>query len=181
MISLDIGCGRQKHPQALYGVDRLALPGVDYVCDFETDRLPFDDSSVDAIYSSHTLEHVANLEHLLCEIHRVAKPGALIEIVVPHFSNTLAHSDYTHKRFFGYYTFDYFSAHKDRRWKVPNYSDLRFSIVRKRLGFRNWSALGPVVERVFNHPALAYIYEAKLAWLIPCFEICFILRADKPL
>jgi SAM-dependent methyltransferase len=181
VVTIDVGCGPEKHPDAVYGVDCLPLPGVDFVVDLEKDRLPFDDNSVDGIYTRHTLEHIGNLDGLLREMVRVAKPDARLQVIVPHFSNTLGYSDYTHRRFFGYYTFDYFSQAKDRRWKVPNYtSDIRFRINRKQLCFQNLSILRPVAEWLFNSGTLMpYIYESKLAWLVPCFEIKFDLQVIK--
>lgn len=180
-VSIDIGCGGAKHPQARYGVDRLALPGVDFVCDLELEALPFADNSVDAIYTNHTLEHIRNLDHLLREIARVAKPGAPVRISVPHFSNPMGFSDPTHVRFFGYYTFDYYSRKKDSHWWVPSYtSDVWFRIERKAFCFKNLSALGPVFEWMFNGQGfLSYFYESKLSWFIPCFELRFELTVDK--
>lgn len=181
MISIDIGCGSDKHPDATYGLDRFPLPCVDFVCDFERESLPFDDNTVDIVYSRHCLEHLWELEHILREIVRVSKPGATVNIVVPHFSNTLGYSDYTHKRFFGYFTFDYFSSLKDSRWKVPCYcEDIRFRIVRKTLRFQNWSILAPIAEKIFNFGKfIPYFYESKLAWAVPCFEISFVLQVEK--
>lgn len=181
MISVDIGCGSNKHPEAKYGIDCMSLPGVDYVCDLESEPLPFSDNSVDVVYSRHSLEHIQNLEHILREIVRVSKPGAIVHVVVPHFSNTLGYSDYTHKRFFGYYTFDYFSRDKYKRWKVPTYNtDICFSILQKQLRFQNFSVLAPLLQWIFNGGQfLSYLYESKLAWLLPCFEIYFKLEVKK--
>jgi SAM-dependent methyltransferase len=180
MIVLDVGCGDNKVKGSL-GVDCRALPGVDVVCDFEKDRLPFEDSSVDVIYTQHTLEHIRNLEHLLREFQRVLKPSGRLCVTVPHFSCSLGYSDPTHVRFFGYYTFDYFSKTPNKRWRVHNYTqDIWFKIVRKRLNFRNWSILAPLFNFVFNRGTLLpHIYDGKLTWLFPCFEITYELEADK--
>lgn len=180
-VSVDIGCGGAKHPLARYGVDRLPLPGVDYVCNLEVDRLPFADSSVDVVFTSHTLEHIRNLDHLLREIIRIAKPGARVHVTVPHFSIPLGFSDPTHVRFFGYFTFDYYSKQKDARWRVPSYTDdVWFRIVSKRFNFRNLSWLGTAFESVFNRAGfLPYFYESKLSWSIPCSELLFELAVEK--
>lgn len=180
VVSIDIGCGTSKHPEARFGIDMRPLPGVDFICDLEQERLPFDDDSVDKSYCYHTLEHIENLEHILREVIRVSKNKAVFEVVVPHFSNTLAYSDYTHRRFFGYYTFNYFSAVEDR-WKVPRYSDeIRFDIVSRELCFKNFSVLGRFVGWVFNSSSfMAYLYESKFSWILPCFEIKFLLRIRK--
>ena len=181
LVSIDIGCGGAKNPMARYGIDRLQLLGVDYVCDLEVQPLPFADSSVDVVFTSHTLEHIRNLDHLLREIVRVAKPHASVHVTVPHFSNSLAFSDPTHVRFFGYFTFDYYCKQKHSRWWVPSYtSDVWFTIVSKRYSFRNLSVVGPMFEWLFNRGEfLPYFYESKLAWFIQCSELRFELVVDK--
>jgi ubiquinone/menaquinone biosynthesis C-methylase UbiE len=181
LVTIDIGCGPSKHPLARYGVDRLQLPDVDFVCDLEVDPLPFTDSSVDAIFTRHTLEHIRDLDRVLREIVRVAKPRARVTVVVPHFSNSLGFSDPTHVRFFGYFTFDYYSRQKDTRWRVPSYTDdVWFHIIEKRYCFRNFARLGPVLEWMFNGGGFfSYFYESKLSWFIPCFELQFELSVDK--
>lgn len=53
-----------------------------------TRGLPFDDNSVDEIYTCHFLEHLNgdDLLFVLSEIHRVLKPGREVFIRVPHSS-----------------------------------------------------------------------------------------------
>lgn len=55
-----------------------------------TQRLPFDDASVDIIYSEMLLEHLKPQEAwlFLDECFRILKPGGLIRIVIPDFSLT---------------------------------------------------------------------------------------------
>jgi predicted SAM-dependent methyltransferase len=178
---LDIGCGPNKASKDYFGVDINGGPGVDVICDFER-PLPFLTDSVDMIVTRHTLEHVQNLEQILREFSRIVKPGGRLSITVPHFSNTLGFSDYTHKRFFGYYTFDYFSRQRDRYWAVPNYTrDIWFTIVSKRFNFKNLSVLSGPMGWLFNRGGFwSYFYESKLSWVLPCFEIEFQLLVDKP-
>lgn len=180
-VSIDIGCGSAKHPAARFGVDRLKLRGVDCVCDFDGGGLPFAANSIDAVFTRHTLEHVRDLEGLLREVVRVAKPGASVHVVVPHFSNTLGYSDPTHVRFFGYFTFDYYSREKHPHWWVPTYtSDIWFSVVRREFVFRNLSVFGGILGWLFNREGfLPYLYESKLAWALPCLELRFELRVEK--
>ena len=158
-IVLDIGCGYNKFSPDAIGVDIHFTPVVDIICDLEK-GLPFRSNSIDYIYCSHVLEHINNFEELLEEIYRIVKKNGKIHIVVPHFSNTLAYSDYTHKRFFGYFTFDYFSTKENKYWKVFHYN--------KNIKF------------IFNrNETFSYFYESKLSWTIPCFEIEFILEPVK--
>lgn len=46
---------------------------------------PFDNGSVDVVYTSHTLEHFSKQdgEHFLGECHRVLRPGGILRVVVP--------------------------------------------------------------------------------------------------
>ena len=50
-----------------------------------TKRFPWADRSADAVYSSHTLEHLSREagEHFVAECRRVLRPGGVIRIVVP--------------------------------------------------------------------------------------------------
>lgn len=47
-------------------------------------HLPFPDESQDAVYSSHTLEHIADFVGSLRDWFRVLKPGGYLIIAVPH-------------------------------------------------------------------------------------------------
>lgn len=59
--------------------------GADIIHDVHQEPLPLEDNSVEAIYTSHTLEHIFpdRLPFVLKECLRVLKPEGLIRIVVP--------------------------------------------------------------------------------------------------
>jgi SAM-dependent methyltransferase len=59
------------------GVD-FGFPG------YDGSRLPFADASVDAVYSSHMLEHVTDYRTTIRDWHRVVRSGGFIVCVVPH-------------------------------------------------------------------------------------------------
>lgn len=88
-LRLDLGCGAFKR-EGYIGIDNYAsetqwqahASQIDINWDL-SQGIPFQDSSVAAIYTSHFLEHV-NMDFMLREIHRVAEPGAEIHIVVPY-------------------------------------------------------------------------------------------------
>jgi FkbM family methyltransferase len=63
-------------PHAI-GVD-VDYPGYDGII------LPFSDGSVDTVYSSHMLEHVADYKVVIRDWYRVLKPGGFIVCIVPH-------------------------------------------------------------------------------------------------
>ncbi len=98
--------GDGYNPDHYVGVDFRKRKGVDKVCDFEKEKLPFDDNSVDEIVTVHTLEHIHNLEHIMEECHRILKPQSLLKIWVPHCHSTSAYSEWSHVRFFGVSTLD---------------------------------------------------------------------------
>jgi ubiquinone/menaquinone biosynthesis C-methylase UbiE len=47
------------------------------------EELPFEDSSMDMVFSSHVLEHIPNQQEALNEIYRVLKPGGYHVCIVP--------------------------------------------------------------------------------------------------
>jgi SAM-dependent methyltransferase len=184
-IKLDLGCGPTKR-EGFIGVDTKDLPGVDIVADIEK-GLPFvPDECVDAIYSSHFFEHVDNLELLMAECFRVLRREGRMEVRVPHFSNPYFYSDYTHRRFFGLYTFHYFAAIENQLTRtVPNYySDVRFRVLSQRLIFFSpfprrdrWKQrLGRIVNR---NSYWQELYEENFCYLFPCYELRVTLAPDK--
>ncbi|HKR64716.1 MAG TPA: class I SAM-dependent methyltransferase [Thermoanaerobaculia bacterium] len=184
-IKLDLGCGVAPLKDHV-GVDQHLLPSVDLVADLEA-ALPFRTNSVDGIYSKSVLEHLDRFEFVMAEIHRVLKPGAVIHIRVPHFSSPLSFSDFTHKRFFGYYTFDYLvpiSEQKSPR-KVPeHYTTFKFRILSKRLHFVSYfppmMAFYWLFEKLVNSSEwLALFYESTLCYLLPCYSIEISLTPAK--
>jgi SAM-dependent methyltransferase len=56
----------------------LDYPGYDGL------RLPFEDDSQDAIFASHTLEHIEDYRSVLADWYRVLRVGGYLVIAVPH-------------------------------------------------------------------------------------------------
>jgi predicted SAM-dependent methyltransferase len=82
-MKIEIGAG--KKPRIGYKTcDIRNLPGIDYVC--KADELPFDDNSIDEVYSRHVIEHFTLKEFLkvLYEWNRVLKVGGSVYIVCPN-------------------------------------------------------------------------------------------------
>jgi SAM-dependent methyltransferase len=100
---LDYGSGEGKHLHLVRSVrPAAALTGVDVreprvVPDFDfhlvpsQESLPFRDDAFDVIVSCDVLEHVTNLDHSLCEIHRVLRPGGSFIGFVPAEGGPGAH------------------------------------------------------------------------------------------
>lgn len=96
-LRLDIGCGPNKR-QGFTGVDQIAFPGVDTVCDLRQ-PWPWKDNSVDEVFSSHVIEHFNALErvHFVNELYRVLKVGSKATLIAPHWSSCRAYGDPTHQ------------------------------------------------------------------------------------
>jgi predicted SAM-dependent methyltransferase len=184
-INIELGPGT-KGTEDRINIDKVDLPEVDIVADLEQ-GLPFlPDKSVDAIHCRSVLEHVENFDVLMSAMVRVLKDNGTAHIFVPHFSNPYAYSDYTHKRFFGLYTFYYF-VHPEHQLsrKVPDfYTDIRIRILSQRLVFRSsFRLLKPIkklIGRFFNlHSSLQQYYEENLCYLFPCHGIEVVFTPDR--
>lgn len=83
MMLVNFGCGAVAHPD---WVNLDAVPAAAGVgrCDVR-ERLPFGDTTVDAVYHSHLLEHLdaATARSFLHECRRILAPGGTIRVVVP--------------------------------------------------------------------------------------------------
>lgn len=97
-IKLDIGCGKHKK-EGHIGIDVIPFEGVDHVLNAGTERLPFEDGSVEEIHTSHFVEHLNAKEriHFVNEAARVLKQGGKMTIIVPHWASCRAYGDLTHQ------------------------------------------------------------------------------------
>jgi SAM-dependent methyltransferase len=184
-VRLNLGSGGTLK-QGFYGVDHLALPGVDVQADLNQplDWLP--DASVEEIYSRHAFEHIREILPLMRELHRVLKPGGTLHVIVPHFSNPYYYSDLTHCHPFGLYTFFYFCDRADQpRRKVPSfYVDFRYRVERLRIRFYRHTLfdklLAPVVSSIVNIGIGTQTwYERRLCWLFHAWEIECVMHPVK--
>lgn len=86
MTGIDLGCGANKK-EGYIGLDILQHPNVDIVMDLTREPLPFEDASVDEVYSSHFFEHITDPKFLLHEMVRVAVPNGKCEIWTPYLKS----------------------------------------------------------------------------------------------
>lgn len=84
MIKLHLGCGKRN-----FGPDWIHVDGGNFshLHSHDITKLPFDDNSVDLIYSSHVLEYFDRQEvvDVLKEWYRVLKFGSILRVAVPDF------------------------------------------------------------------------------------------------
>jgi predicted SAM-dependent methyltransferase len=184
-VVLELGSGGKKSPGRVC-IDRVEMPHIDIVADLEEGIPFFPDNSVDAIYSKSFLEHIENFELLMRDIWRILKPDGKKYLYVPHFSNPYYYSDYTHRRFFGLYSFEYFSNRQNKfRRKVPSfYQNFDFTTEEIMLVFSSpWKGrklIKRAIQKIVNlNTWLMEFYEENLCYLIPCYALRATLRPIK--
>jgi len=109
-LRLNIGAGQSYIP----GYQNIDISQrADITLDLGKDKLPFDNDSVDLVFSYHTLEHVSNYVFALSEIHRVLKHGGHFLVGLPYVTSTEFHlvNPY-HLHNFNEYSFDFFDYMK---------------------------------------------------------------------
>ena len=175
---LDIGCGYSKQRGSI-GIDILEGSDADVLADLAHNPLPFQDNSFDAIYCNDVMEHLPDVIGTMEEIYRIGKPGADVFIVSPSMSSAHYHNDPTHLRAFTSRSFDYF-VEGEKLFKY-GYSKARFkkiSVVydkesrKERRFYDRWMA-----HLATSRPLL---YEHRLAFIFPLWDISFHLQVDKP-
>jgi SAM-dependent methyltransferase len=159
---LDVGCGRAKVPGST-GLDVSADTAADIVHDLDDFPYPIADAAFDQILLQDVLEHVAQPIRVFEELHRIARPGARIQLRTPHFSSALAYGDPTHRH--------YFSTLAIRSLAEPrfaHYTDVRFRVVHITLDmWLPYRAVG--LDALFNRAQEAY--EKFFAFMCPTMNI----------
>lgn len=145
---LDVGCGPNKFPGSI-GVDMNAATAADVICHLDRGGLPFRDNSFDQVRAVHLIEHVADVMATMEEFYRVARPGATIWIVTPHYTDFSSYCDPTHRWHLNSYSFMFFYAagmHGCTSW----YTRARLRERRLHVRLLNlWRAFG--FEFLVNH------------------------------
>lgn len=167
---LDVGCGSAKTPGAV-GLDRSPDTEADIVHDLDDFPYPIEDGAFDDILLQDVIEHVAEPIRLFEELHRIARPGARVQLRTPHFSSVLAYGDPTHRH--------YFSTLAIRSLAEPrfaHYTDVRFAVLGVKLDL--WLPYRMIgVEWLANR--LPEVYEKYLAFRFPAMNIRATFEALK--
>lgn len=84
MIKLHIGCGKRDFGEDWIHIDGNQFPHVKYN---DVTELPFDDNSVDLIYSSHLIAYFDRdeIKDVLKEWNRVLKQNGILRLATPNF------------------------------------------------------------------------------------------------
>lgn len=158
-MNLNLGCGDKKK-EGYTNVDVCGSP--DVACDLNSFPWPWENDSIDEVFSEHWLEHVSDYERTILEIHRILKPNGRFWFVVPHFRYPPA-VWHLHKWNFSTYTPMLLCEERSYQWQGQHLFDkeslrLNFRSVRRRFGWilsklanrspSHWDYLGLPIEEI---------------------------------
>jgi SAM-dependent methyltransferase len=160
--TLDVGCGNDKILGAV-GIDLVPGPQIDIVHDLDRMPWPVETSSFDVIRLWSVMEHLHDLVAVMEEVHRVARPGAIVLIGTPHFSSANAYTDPTHVHFLSGRFLDYFVEGTEMSGHYGFYSKVRFRLLERRVTLSPfWARLR--MTRLMNR--MLPLYETYLCGII---------------
>ncbi len=174
MLVLDLGCGKKKQEPGAIGLDWQAASRPDALCDLAQFPWPVRENCADRIYLSHFLEHQPDLLRVMAEVRRIAKPGAEVIIVTPHYSSPDSYTDPTHLHHLGFHTFDYFVRDS---FEDFSYGAGGFRILERRLTFGG-NLLLDNLGRLLAALSIDF-YEKHFAWVFPARNIVCRLEVVK--
>jgi hypothetical protein len=174
MVTLDIGCGKHKQEPGAIGLDHQPGSSADILCELTHFPWPIRDSCADRIYLSHFIEHQPDILRVMAEVRRIAKAGAEVVIVTPHYSSVGSYTDPTHLFHLGFRTFDYFEQDS---FPDFTYHSGGFRILERRFTFGGnllLDNLGRLLARLSPD-----FYEKHLAWIFPARNLFCRLSVSK--
>lgn len=85
MTHLYLGAGKDRKEGYVH-VDAFPFPGIDVICNIGKERLPFEDSSIDSVFTQDFMEHLAPEYKVpvINDIWRVLKPEGTMEHWIPN-------------------------------------------------------------------------------------------------
>lgn len=114
-MKINLGSGNKRYPEYL-NIDNDAGSNPDFIVNIETEKLPFEDNSVECVLAHHILEHLGDgFFHCIRELYRVCKNNATIHVKVPHPRHDVFLIDSTHKRPIYPHTMDMFSKEHNKK------------------------------------------------------------------
>jgi SAM-dependent methyltransferase len=179
--ALDIGCGKNKVPGAI-GMDINPRTDADVIHDLNSIPYPFPADEFDVVWARHVIEHVREPLALMMELHRITRPGGIIKLVTPHWTNPDWATDLTHRNHFNSYSFRDLIVGQEG---FPFYADVRFRQLRAYVTVANlWKMMG--VECLVNldhrHRGLRFVrkfWEFYLSSVMRGKDIYFDLEVVK--
>jgi SAM-dependent methyltransferase len=168
---LNLGCGLKHVPDGV-NLDVTPATNPDVVHDLNVRPWPFESGTFEEVRANDVIEHLDDIVATMEEIHRVCSPGAVVRITVPHFSCSNAFTDITHRHYFSYFSFHYFTGENE----FPFYTAARFKRRASQIVFRPTLANKIVWRLATRWPAA---YERTWPWIFPAWFLYFELEVLK--
>ncbi len=168
-VKLNLGCGL-KYKKRWTNVDISDKDvyqnklKVDVKHNFNVFPYPFPNNHFDEVLMDNVIEHLENPAKVIEEIERICKSGAIVKIIVPHFSYYQAYTDYTHKHYFTLDSIDVMLRNRD------------IEIVKKELEISN-NPIIKIIGKIFTFSPI--IYERFLYGYFPVQGIEWTLKVKK--
>jgi SAM-dependent methyltransferase len=179
MKKLNLGCG-QYPKQGYVNLDMFDLQGIDIVHNLNNYPYPFNDNEFDEVLCHHVLEHLDDIVKPLEEIWRITRNRAKIIIKVPIYPGIGAVVDPTHKSFYTFGTFDYFTSNK----LFDHYTRAEFQIIRRNIIFSftlpplKW--LNKLLNKIINvHSKIQNAYFYNFSYLFSAYALHVELETVK--
>jgi SAM-dependent methyltransferase len=178
---LDIGCGTNKIPGAI-GMDVNPRSAADVIHDLDDLPYPFSDNQFDQIIGRHVIEHVRDPMAVVMELHRITRPGGLVKLIAPHWTNPDFATDLTHRNHLNSYSFRNLIIGRE---VFPFYTEVRFRERKTYVSLLNlWKPFG--FEALVNldncYPRMRFLrkfWEQYLNAIVRGKEISFELEVVK--
>ena len=137
------------------------------LADLDRFPYPFADNSFDRLTAIHVIEHVTDVIRAMEEFHRLVRPGGVVHIETPHYTDFSSFCDPTHRHHLTTFSFRYFG---EDNAGFGYYSAARFRQQRLRVkllalwryvGFQVLVNRFPRFRRFWEH-YLCYIVRGKV-------------------
>lgn len=128
---------------------------------------PFADASFEQVVALSIVEHLDDFLAVMGEIHRVCRPRAQVDILVPHFSSAAACVDPTHKQRLSARSCDYVISGTQIEQVYGFYVPYRFTLERRFVD------LSPGLRFI---PAAAWLANRRTAFWEE--YLCYMLRGS---
>jgi SAM-dependent methyltransferase len=168
---LNLGAGRKRRSDAV-NVDLVADTNPELVWDLNCRPWPLPSDHFREVLASDVIEHLEDIVSVMEEIHRICLPGAIVRITLPHFSCANAFRDPTHRHYFSWFSFHYFTG--ENQWEF--YTGCRFRRLGTQLLFYP-TLINKLVWRLANR--FPETYERHWTWMFPAWFLSFDLEVVK--
>jgi SAM-dependent methyltransferase len=133
MKKLNFGCGNNIR-KGWENVDIQKGKNITKSFDFGKFPYPLKANDYDYIYIDNVLEHLLDPQAVLAELWKISKKDAIIEIIVPHYSNKGAYSDMEHVHYYNEICFINFAERVLKFDKKKKFEVVELTLVPTKIG-----------------------------------------------